>query len=289
MNILVTGANGQLGSELKDLTNLVSDATLYFTDRKELDICNFDLLLSYANTNNIRSIINCAAYTDVEGSESEIKLAAKINADAIKNLVKVTQEIEGKLIHISTDYVFDGNSNTPYKEDDFTTPINSYGMSKRKGELEIINSNTNSIVIRTSWLYSYYGLNFVKTMLRLGESKDSLSVIYDQIGTPTYAKDLGKVLLDILLKHDKIDKNGKIYHYSNEGVASWYDFAYEIMEMAKLDCVLKPVLTSDYPETKAKRPHYSVMSKEKIKTDFNVTIPHWKESLKKCLYQLRNK
>lgn len=290
MNILVTGSKGQLGSEIRKLSDSFSNAQFFFTDVDQLDICNSLELKSFITANKIDSIINCAAYTNVDKSESDHSNALNVNAYAVKNLLDSLDDIpNAKMIHISTDYVFDGSSNVPYEESFQTNPINFYGNSKRQGEEYVESSSVDSIVIRTSWLYSVFGNNFVKTMLRLGSSKQSLKVIFDQIGTPTNAKDLAKVSLDILHEKERMDMNGKVYHYSNEGVASWYDFAAEIMEIAKLNCVVKPILTRNYPETPAKRPHYSVMSKEKIKSDFNLTIPHWKETLKDCINQLNRK
>lgn len=290
MKILVTGGNGQLGSEIKRLGGRYPSFKFFFTDLNQLDITNAKEVECFIFDKNIDTVINCAAYTNVDKSESDQQNALEVNANAVKNLVETMSKVlNAKLIHISTDYVFDGISYQPYEENIQTNPINFYGHSKRQGEEHVENSSIDSIVIRTSWLYSVFGNNFVKTMLSLGVSKDSLTVIYDQIGTPTNARDLAKITLDILFGNDRIDKNGKIYHYSNEGVASWYDFATEIMEIANLDCVIKPILTRDYPETPAKRPHFSVMSKEKIKSDFDVTIPHWKESLKECINQLNEK
>jgi len=290
MNILVTGGNGQLGSEIKRLRGSYPRFNFFFTDLNQLDITNGKVVESFIIENNINAIINCAAYTNVDKSESDQQNALEVNSRAVKNLIEaVSKVLNAKLIHISTDYVFDGISYQPYKENFQTNPINFYGHSKRQGEEYIENSSIDSIVIRTSWLYSVFGNNFVKTILSLGVSKDSLTVIYDQIGTPTNARDLAQTALDILFGNDRIDKNGKIYHYSNEGVASWYDFATEIMEIANLDCVVKPILTRDYPETPAKRPHFSVMSKEKIKSDFDITIPHWKVTLKECIKQLNEK
>ena len=198
------------------------------------------------------------------------------------------EKVDGKLIHISTDYVFDGNNFLPYKELDPVSPIGVYGKTKRAGELAVINSDIDAIVIRTSWLYSAYGNNFVKTMLKLGHDRDELGVIFDQVGTPTNASDLAKTCLDILSdkSSENISANGKIYHYSNEGVASWYDFATAIMEFGSLDCKVRPIETKDYP-TSAKRPHYSVLNKTKIKTDFNIEIPYWRDSLEKCIEKLK--
>ena len=198
-------------------------------------------------------------------------------------------KVNGKLIHISTDYVFDGNHFLPYKESDPVSPIGVYGETKRAGELAVINSDIDSIVIRTSWLYSSNGNNFVKTMLRLGNEREELGVIFDQVGTPTYARDLAKTCLEILAfnKEAKINSNGNLYHYSNEGVASWYDFAISIMELGGENCKVKPIQTKDYP-TLAKRPHYSLLNKSKIKTDFKIEIPYWRDSLKDCIEKIKN-
>ena len=289
MKILITGASGQLGSELKSLAEEYPKLDFYFTDLNQLDITNMAEVQQFVFENNIKSIINCAAYTNVDKSESNQNTALEVNSFAVKNLVDVMETVsEGKLIHISTDYVFDGNSTIPYAESFDTNTINFYGKSKRAGEKHIESSSIDAIVIRTSWLYSIFGNNFVKTMLRLGNIKDSISVIYDQIGTPTNARDLAKVCLEIIQIPNRLDSKGKVFHYSNEGVASWYDFAKEIMNLANLNCEVLPILTKDYPETPAKRPHYSVMSKEKIKETFNLSIPHWKNSLQDCLNQLKN-
>lgn len=290
MNILITGANGQLGSEIQKLSSAVGRGRFLFTDVDQLDICNPSEVSSFISDNKINSIINCAAYTNVDKSESDRENALNINAFAIKNLLNAIRKVDNaRVIHISTDYVFDGKSNVPYHEQLKTDPINFYGSSKRKGEEFIESSNVDSIVIRTSWLYSVYGNNFVKTMMRLGETENSLNVIYDQIGTPTNARDLAKAIISILFWKKRIDTSGKIFHFSNEGVASWYDFALEIMNLAGLDCEVNPILTNDYSETPAKRPHYSVMSKEKIKAYFDISIPHWKDSLVKCVNELKNK
>ena len=233
-------------------------------------------------------MINCAAYTAVDKAEHDVDIAEKVNSEGVLNLVNAVQKEQGKLIHISTDYVFDGNNFLPYKESDPVSPIGVYGKTKRAGELAVLNSSIDAIVIRTSWLYSAYGNNFVKTMLKLGHDRDELGVIFDQVGTPTNASDLAKTCLDILSdkSSENISTNGKIYHYSNEGVASWYDFATAIMELGSLDCKVRPIETKDYP-TPAKRPHYSVLNKTKIKTDFNIEIPYWRDSLDKCIEKLK--
>ncbi|MFW3327419.1 dTDP-4-dehydrorhamnose reductase [Aliarcobacter butzleri] len=282
-NVLITGSSGQLGSEIKELSNLYS-YNFFFTDKTNIDITSKDNIKDFCQTNNINVIINCAAYTAVDKAESDIENADLVNRKAVKKLAIVSNELNIKLIHISTDYVFDGKSFKPYKEEFQTNPQSVYGKTKLDGEKELINVNPkNSIIIRTSWVYSYYGNNFVKTMLRLGKEKESLGVIFDQVGTPTYAAHLAKIILDIIpnIKNDKVE----IYNYSNEGVLSWYDFAKEIMKMAKIDCKINPIESFQYP-TPAVRPHFSVLNKAKIKVMFNVEIPYWKDGLDDCLKRL---
>ena len=289
MNILVTGSNGQLGSEIKDLEANFTNFNFFFMDLPELDICNSSQLNIFVNDNNINTVINCAAYTAVDKAEEDAEIAEQVNSIGVSNLVKAIQTVNGKLIHISTDYVFDGNYFLPYKESDSVSPIGVYGETKRAGELSVLNSDIDSIVIRTSWLYSSYGNNFVKTMLRLGSEKENLGVIFDQVGTPTYARDLAKTCLEILtgVNSAKISKNGSLYHYSNEGAASWYDFAISIMELGGKNCKVNPIETKDYP-TLAKRPQYSVLNKSKIKTDFDIEIPYWRDSLKDCIEKIKS-
>lgn len=282
-NILVTGSNGQLGSEIKELSSLYP-YTFFFTCKENLDISDAKALEEYVQTNNISAIINCAAYTAVDKAESDEETANMINHIAVKHLATITKENDMKLIHISTDYVFDGTNHKPYIETDITNPQSIYGKTKLLGEQALLHVNPkNAIIIRTSWVYSSYGANFVKTMLRLGREKESLGVIYDQVGSPTYAKDLAKTILEILPKIQ--NSKFKIYNYANEGVLSWYDFAKEIMKMAKLPCKINPIETKDYP-TPAKRPHYSLLNKSKIKNDFGIVIPYWKDSLDDCLKAL---
>jgi len=279
-NVLVTGSNGQVGSEIRALSDNY-DYNFFFTDRETLDITNESDIRTFIDDNKINTIINAAAYTAVDKAEDDKENADKVNHLAVKYLASAAKERDIKLIYISTDYVFDGKSYKPYNEDDTTNPNGVYGKTKLDGEKVLQEINPfNSIIIRTSWVYSSFGANFVKTMLRLGKEKNELGVIFDQVGTPTYAKDLAQAILDILPKV----KNGKveIYNYSNEGVLSWYDFAKEIMRIAKLDCKIKPIETKEYP-TPATRPHYSLLNKSKIKTEFNLTIPYWKDSLDKCL------
>lgn len=288
-NVLVTGANGQLGSELKSLiqndqTSNTTKQTFHFTDRDTLDITDKKAIEDYCSSNAISYIINAAAYTAVDKAEDDQDNADKVNHIAVKNLALTAKKQNISLIHISTDYVFDGKNYKPYTEADPTNPQSIYGATKLAGEEVMQETNpANSIIIRTSWVYSSYGANFVKTMLRLGKERDELGVIYDQVGTPTYAKDLAQTILDIIpqIKNDKVE----IYHYSNEGVLSWYDFAKEIMRMAKLECKINPIETKEYP-TPAKRPHYSLLNKAKIKKEFGLIIPYWKDSLDECLQAL---
>ena len=275
---LVTGASGQLGSEIRAICK---GEDFIFTTKEQLNICDFKKLQSFVRNHKIKNIINCGAFTAVDLAQTQRDLALKINYEAVKNLAIISKQKDIKLIHISTDYVFDGRNYKPYKEDDKTNPINFYGESKLKGELAIQDiSPKNSCIIRTSWVYSSYGKNFVKTILNLAKQKESLNIISDQVGTPTYAKDLAEAILEILPKLN--NQKPAIYHYSNEGVSSWYDFAKEIVDIAKLKCEIKPIKTIEYP-TPAKRPHFSLLDKDKIKREFNIDIPYWKESLEKML------
>ena len=289
MKVLITGSNGQLGSEIKELASDYENLECIFRDLPELDICDTKALTTCIVDENINAVINCAAYTAVDKAEENPVIAQQVNAKGVLNLVNALKKVDGKLIHISTDYVFDGNHSQPYKETDPVSPKGVYGETKRAGELAVLNSSIDAIVIRTSWLYSAYGNNFVKTMLRLGNFKESIQVVYDQIGTPTYAKDLAKTCLDILSNagSTNISKKGSLYHYSNEGVASWYDFARAIMEISNIDCNIIPIETKDYP-TQAIRPLYSVLDKSKITSDFKVTIPHWRDSLANCLKKINH-
>ena len=282
-NILVTGSNGQVGSEIKELSSNYN-YNFFFTTRDDIDITSKDSIKEFCQTNSINVIINCAAYTAVDKAQSDIENADLVNRKAVKKLSIVAKELNIKLIHISTDYVFDGKNFKPYVEEFQTNPQSIYGKTKLDGENEIRDINPlNSIIIRTSWVYSYYGNNFVKTMLRLGKEKEELGVIFDQVGTPTYAKHLAKTILDIIpqIENSKVE----IYNYSNEGVLSWYDFAKEIMKMAKLNCKVKAIETYQYP-TPAKRPHFSLLNKSKIKSKFNLEIPYWKDGLDDCLKRL---
>ena len=280
-NVLVTGAAGQLGSELHELA---PRSGFYFTKREDLDICDKEAVEDFVDTHKIETIINCAAYTAVDKAEEEPQLADKINHEAVRNIAQIAKEKGLKLIHISTDYVFDGRNYKPYTETDPTNPTGVYGKSKLAGEKALLEiAPKKSIIIRTSWVYSSFGNNFVKTMLRLGKERKELGVIFDQIGTPTYARDLAEAILQILPKLQ--NEKPQIYHYANEGVLSWYDFAKEIMKMAKLSCQINPLESHEYP-TPAKRPHYSLLNKAKIKQDFGIEIPYWKDSLDRCLREL---
>jgi len=288
-NVLVTGANGQLGSELQEEVSSSPSENLhfYFTDKDDLDITNVIDLQAFIETNSINIIINCAAYTAVDKAEENEVNADKINHLAVKYLAQIAKKQDIQLIHVSTDYVFDGTNHKPYVEDDHTHPNGIYGKTKLEGEKIMLSINpNNSVIIRTSWVYSSYGVNFVKTMLRLGKERDQLGVIFDQVGTPTYAKDLAKSILNIFTKvqNDKVE----IYHYSNEGVCSWYDFAQAIFELSEINCQVNPIETKEYP-TPAKRPHYSLLNKSKIKKDFGITIPYWKSSLAHCLEVMQEK
>jgi len=296
MKVLITGSNGQLGSELKELVSNskleIQNYTFIFADSKLLDITDHQAVKKIIVDNDIKVIINCAAYTAVDKAETDIEMVDKINHLAVANMAIVAKEHDIKLVHISTDYVFDGQNYKPYIESDATNPQGVYGATKLAGEQAILDINPkDSMIIRTSWVYSYYGNNFVKTMLRLGRERDSLGVIYDQVGTPTYAKDLAEVILDILRKNQYCqselvsESQVKIYNYSNEGVASWYDFAKEIMDIANISCQVNPIETKDYP-TPAKRPHYSVLNKSKIKSDFDIELQYWKDSLKDCVTRI---
>jgi len=282
-NILVTGSNGQLGSEFKYID---IDDTFYFTDKDSLDITDFNKIKEFCIKNSITHIINCASYTAVDKAEDEKELAKKINYEAVKNLALISKELDIFLIHISTDYVFDGKSYTPYIENDKTNPINFYGYTKLLGEEAIKEVNPKAVIIRTSWVYGKYGYNFVKTILKLAQERNELNVIFDQIGTPTFAKDLAKTILKII-QHStfNIQHPVVIYHYSNEGVCSWYDFAHEIIKIKKIKCKIKPIHTTEYP-TPAKRPHISLLDKSKIKEELDIVIPYWRDSLEKFLKEI---
>ncbi len=283
-NILITGSKGQLGNSIQAFAPDYPDFRFTYTDIEELDITKVNEIEYLFRNNDFKFVVNCAAYTAVDKAEEEPENAELLNAKAVKNLVEICKKNNAFLVHISTDYVFDGKNFKPYTESDEPCPASSYGCSKLNGETEILNAGIASIIIRTSWLYSEYGHNFVKTILRYGKERSSLNVVCDQIGTPTYGRDLAKAILDIIPLTSDINKP-EICNYSNEGVASWYDFAKAIMDITGIECDVKPVETSDYP-LPAQRPPYSVLNKTKIKKQFNINIPYWKDSLKKCIRQL---
>ncbi len=285
-NILVTGASGQLGSEIKELSLNYTNFNFFFEDSKSLDITNAAFVDDYIENNNIKGVINCAGYTAVDKAEEDLEEAEKVNVFGVENLVNSIKNRGGKLIHISTDYVFNGESFLPYKEEDNIAPLGVYGNTKRRGEEIVESSSIEALIIRTSWVYSAYGNNFVKTMMRLGKEKESLNVVYDQIGTPTHARDLAKVCLQLITLDRKIDRDSKIYHFSNEGITSWYDFAKAIMEFSNLPCAINPIESKEY-KTLAKRPHYSVLNKQKIKNDFTIEVPYWRDSLKECIMKIK--
>ena len=283
-NILVTGGNGQLGLELKEIAPNYQDHNFLFTDVKDLDITNHGAVAGFIQSNKINVIINCAAYTAVDKAESEPELADAINHLAVANFAQIAKDKNIRLIHISTDYVFDGTNYKPYVETDTPNPQSVYGKTKLDGEIALQKINpANSIIIRTSWVYSKFGNNFVKTMLRLAETKDEISVVADQIGTPTNAADLAEAILNILPKIS--NETVELFHYSNEGVCSWYDFAKAIFESKGVTIKVNPIETKQYP-TPAERPFYSVLNKTLIKTVYNAQIPFWKDSLLKITLQL---
>ncbi len=285
-HILITGAKGQVGQELNALVesknHRLEDTVFHFTDRETLDITDKEALEKYIYSYKINIILNCAAYTAVDKAESEESLAYAVNCDAVKNLAEIAKEEDIQLIHLSTDYVFNHNKHTPFKEEDMTNAEGIYAQSKLAGEEAIREINPkNALIIRTSWIYSSFGNNFVQTMLKLGQSKESLSVVCDQMGTPTYARDLAQSLLEIVAQGYSSDEVG-LYNYSNEGSCSWYDFAEVIFELSHIHCQVNPIATEAYP-TPAKRPRYSVLDKSKIKEAFALDIPYWRTALKECL------
>ena len=282
--ILVTGANGQLGSEMRKL-GAVSPSEYMFTDVAELDITNKQAVVEFVAQNNINIIINCAAYTNVDKAEDDEATAELINATAVRNLAEAMKAVDGTLFHISTDYVFGSEGNTPRTEDMPTNPLGVYGRTKLHGEQAIAEVGTKALIFRTAWLYSEFGNNFLKTMLRLTAEKEALNVVFDQVGTPTYAGDLALAIFSII-EGDKYAGNEGIYHFSNEGVCSWYDFAREIATAMRHDkCNVMPCHSSEFP-SKVIRPPYSVLDKTKIKQTFGIEIPHWRDSMIYCLKRI---
>lgn len=279
MRILVTGANGQLGSEMQVLAKDNPHHICYFTDIEELDICNEEAVIAYITEKKIEAVVNCAAYTAVDKAEDNPELCDMLNRVASGILARAAQLNGAAMIQVSTDYVFDGTAHVPYTEAVPTCPASIYGTTKLGGENAVMEACEKAVVIRTAWLYSAFGNNFVKTMMRLGKERDTLGVVFDQIGTPTYARDLASAIYAII---NKGIVRG-VYHFSNEGVCSWYDFTLAIHRLSGItSCKVKPLHTADYP-AKANRPHYSVLDKTKIKETFGIEIPHWEESLVQCL------
>jgi len=280
--IIVSGKNGQLGSELKDIAALYTQFDFYFFDRTELDIANAEAVNTAFEKYKPSYFINTAAYTAVDKAETEQEQAYLINAEAAANIAKAGKVYGTKFIHISTDYVFNGKSNHPYKEDDITDPVNYYGCTKWMGEQLALQNNPQTIVIRTSWVYSVYGNNFVKTMLRLMKERTDISVVNDQFGSPTYAKDLAEAIMQVI---EQNNFQPGIYHFSNDGEINWHTFATAIKKVKQLSCNVHPIPSSQYP-TPAKRPAYSVMSKDKIQSVFHIQLKAWEESLAECLKHL---
>ena len=284
-NILVTGANGQLGNEMRVLSEENKEYNYYFTDVAELDISNEQAVMAFVKDNDINVIVNCAAYTAVDKAEDNLGICTILNSDAVGYLAKAAAANDAEFIQISTDYVFDGTNHLPYKETDPTCPNSVYGVTKLKGEENAMNDCKKTMVIRTAWLYSTFGNNFVKTMIRLGKEREALGVVFDQIGTPTYARDLARAIFAAINK----GVMPGVYHFSNEGVCSWYDFTKAIHRIAGITtCKVSPLHTDEYP-AKAPRPNYSVLDKTKIKTTYGIEIPHWEESLAACIAALEDK
>ena len=281
-NILVTGANGQLGNEMRVLSVEHPEYTCFFTDVEELDICNEQAVMDFVQDNAIDCIVNCGAYTAVDKAEENVGLCDRLNHVAPGFLAKAAASRGAALIQVSTDYVFDGTNHTPYRETEPTCPNSVYGRTKLLGEQEALGICPRTMIIRTAWLYSTFGNNFVKTMIRLGREKEQLGVIFDQIGTPTYARDLARAIYAAIAK----EVPAGIFHFSNEGVCSWYDFTRAIHRIAGITtCQVRPLHTEEYP-TPAARPHYSVLDKTKIKETLGIEIPYWEESLRECIAQL---
>ncbi|MDE7025823.1 MAG: dTDP-4-dehydrorhamnose reductase [Paramuribaculum sp.] len=285
MKILVTGSAGQLGNELRNVLEYKLPGLTLYTDIDNLDLTDSGAVKKFIVDNEISHVVNCAAYTAVDKAEQEQALCAKINTDAVKNIAEVAADYGVKVIHISTDYVFDGTAHSPYHESDKVNPISTYGTTKRKGEMVLLSMSPDAVIIRTAWLYSPYGNNFVKTMIRLGNERTELGVVCDQIGTPTYARDLAEAIVVILTARQWVPG---IYHFSDEGACSWYDFTKAIHRIAGITtCNVKPITTDDYP-TPASRPPYSILDKTRIKKTYGITIPHWEESLVDCINRLQN-
>lgn len=283
--ILVTGANGQLGNSIRLKANQHPQYNFLFTDVDTLDITDAAAVKAMVKDNQVNYILNCAAYTAVDKAEDNEDLCRRLNCDAVHVLGEAAREANAKIIHVSTDYVFSGTNYRPYKETDDTRPVSAYGRTKLAGEEALVKVCPDAVIIRTAWLYSEFGNNFVKTVLRLGKERDQLGFVFDQAGTPTYAGDLAEAILTVITADEKGTFVPGIYHYSNEGVCSWYDFTVKVLQIAGIECNVRPIETKDYP-TRAVRPPYSVLNKGKIKETYGITIPHWEESLRICLKQL---
>ena len=283
MRVLITGANGQLGNEMRRL-GAVSPNEYLFTDVAELDITDKAAVAEFVKSNNVEIIVNCAAYTNVDKAEDDEATAELINATAVRNLAEAVKAADGTLFHVSTDYVFGSEGNTPRTEDMPTNPLGVYGKTKLHGEQAIAEVGAKAIIIRTAWLYAEFGNNFLKTMLRLTAEKESLNVVFDQVGSPTYAGDLALAIFSII-EGGVYAGNEGVYHFSNEGVCSWYDFATEIAAAAGHECVVMPCHSNEFP-SKVTRPPFSVLDKTKIKTTFGIEIPHWRDSMLYCLQRL---
>ncbi len=284
MKVLVTGANGQLGNEIRALSPDYAQHTFAFYSHSQLDICDGQQIADTWQAEAPDVCINCAAYTAVDQAEDEPEKARAVNSYAVKELAATCKTHGTTFIHFSTDYVFDGQSCIPYQEEDVPNPTGVYGQSKREGEQAAMKNQPSTILIRTSWVYSSYGHNLVKTALRLANERSELAFVFDQVGAPTYARDLAEAVLQ-MINHGNMAKKAGIYHFSNAGVTSWYDIVQTIITEKELDCVVSPILSSDYP-TKAERPHYSVFNTEKFRTTFDQKIPHWRQSLLACLAEL---
>ncbi|RHO67708.1 dTDP-4-dehydrorhamnose reductase [Parabacteroides sp. AF48-14] len=283
--ILVTGANGQLGNSIRLLAAGYPQFAFVFTDVDTLDICDAPAVDAFVREKKADYILNCAAYTAVDRAEDDEALCLRINRDAVKNLGEAARAVGARVIHVSTDYVFDGTNHLPYVETDATCPASVYGRTKLAGEEALLAVCPDAVIIRTAWLYSEFGNNFVKTMLRLGGEREQLSVVFDQVGSPTYAGDLAAAILTVLVQAEEGAFVPGIYHFSNEGVCSWYDFAVKIMELGNASCHVLPIESKDYP-AKAARPHFSVLNKAKIKATYHISIPHWEASLRRCINTL---
>ena len=289
--VLVTGSTGQLGKSIQSIIGDYPEFEFVFASREHLDLSDECSIAKFFEGKTFDVIVNCAAYTAVDKAETEVELANQVNHLAVRQLATIAKHHQAKLIHISTDYVFSGKQHRPYIETDEVAPSGVYGKTKLQGEQAIQKIlKTNAMILRTSWVYSEYGNNFVKTILKLGQGRDSLNVINDQVGTPTYARDLAKAIIGIIQSEafGRKDVKTKIFHFSNEGLCSWYDFAKSIFELTNIQCQVDPIGTRDYP-TPAIRPHFSVLNKAKIKEEYDLIIPYWRDSLELCLVALQGK